>query len=57
MRQQLNEIDGFVRDRHMPAIDWTDLDRVVEYGTVVEAPGAEDAHTAASTPFAPSTRN
>ncbi|KRE38259.1 hypothetical protein ASG73_04685 [Janibacter sp. Soil728] len=51
MRQQLNEIDGFVRDRSMPAIDWTDLDHVVEYGTVVEALGAEEEHGEVSAPL------
>lgn len=51
VRQQLNEIDGFVRDRGMPAIDWTDLDHVVEYGSVVEALGAEEDHGQARAPL------
>lgn len=51
MRQQLNEIDGYVRDHKMPAIDWTDLDRVIEYGSVVDALTAEEEHGEASAPL------
>ncbi|MGW3547011.1 AAA domain-containing protein [Janibacter hoylei] len=51
MRQQLNEIDGFVRDHSMPAIDWTDLAHVLEYGSVVDALGAEDEHGQARAPL------
>lgn len=51
MRQQLNEIDGYVRDRNMPAIDWTDLDHVLEYGTVVGALTAEEEQQQASAPL------
>lgn len=51
MRQELNEIDSFVRDHNMPAIDWTDLDHVVEYGTVVRSLTAEEEHGQASAPL------
>lgn len=51
MRDQLKEIDGFVRDNNMPAIDWTDLDHVLEYGSVVEALSADEEHRGATAPL------
>lgn len=41
MRQQLDEIDTYVRNHGMPALDWSDLSSVVEYATVVEALDAD----------------
>lgn len=51
MREQLNEIDEYVRQRGMPTIDWSDFNSVINYGSVVDAVAAEEDYEEASSPL------